>query len=390
MEKEPHIGESELLDFFNDRPSEEEKRVISDWKESSEENRRLFEKVRKENLLLREVVRAKLLRGDYSAIRGRIGRKRKGIVRWTYRVAAVAVIAVVVTAVPLWRHDTAKETESLARIGPPARIAILELSNGERHYLEGDEILFTEEGGFQRAVNSGRVVYDKKQETDRPIGEESLVFHKITIPRGAGIYHVRLQDGSVIWLNSDSRLEYPEKFARKERRVRIVGEAFFEVLRDTTRPFVVETAGQSVIVLGTGFNVNAYPSNPVATTLVSGKVEVTSTENRHSVVLIPGEQSVLGDDGRLVVRPVKIADVVSWKDGMISIENMSLREILKIVSRVYNVDFDLKSESVGDMVLQGSISSDENLEVFLHVLGKVADVEFQMQNDGKIEVSQNK
>ncbi|MDE5612023.1 MAG: hypothetical protein K2I90_08415 [Odoribacter sp.] len=136
MERGSHIGESELLDFFNDRLSAEEKRVILDWKEANEENRRLFEKVRKENLLLREVVRAKLLRGDYSAIRGRIGRtgrNRKGIVRWTYRVAAiaaVAVIAVVVTAVPLWRHYAAKEMESLARIGPPARIAILELSNG--------------------------------------------------------------------------------------------------------------------------------------------------------------------------------------------------------------------------------------------------------------------
>lgn len=108
------------------------------------------------------------------------------------------------------------------------------------------------------------------------------------------------------------------------------------------------------------------------------------------MVLDPGERSVLGEDGRLAVCPVKISDVISWKDGMISIENMSLREILKIVSRAYNVDFDLKAGAMGDMVLQGSISSDENLEVFLRVLGKVADVEFQMKTDGRIEVSQNK
>ena len=164
----------------------------------------------------------------------------------------------------------------------------------------------------------------------------------------------------------------------------------FKVIRDTARPFVVETAGQAVTVLGTEFNVNAYPSEPVATTLVSGRVKVTSAKSSYAVVLDPGERSVLGEDGRLAVCPVKISDVISWKDGMISIENMSLREILKIVSRAYNVDFDLKAGAMGDMVLQGSISSDENLEVFLRVLGKVADVEFQMKTDGRIEVSQNK
>ena len=393
MERKSHISESELMDFFNDSLSVEEKQVILDWKELSEENRRLFEKVRKENLLLKEVVRAKLLRGDYSAIRARIGRRRRRVVRWTYRVAAIAAVAVIAVMLyvgPLWRHTVDKEPKTLARIGPPARTAILELSNGERHYLEGGEILFTEEEGFRRAVNSGKVVYDKKQDTDRLPGEKSFVYHKITVPRGAGIYHVRLHDGSVIWLNSDSRLEYPEKFAREERRVRIVGEAFFKVIRDTARPFVVETAGQAVTVLGTEFNVNAYPSEPVATTLVSGRVKVTSAKSSYAVVLDPGERSVLGEDGRLAVCPVKISDVISWKDGMISIENMSLREILKIVSRAYNVDFDLKAGAMGDMVLQGSISSDENLEVFLRVLGKVADVEFQMKTDGRIEVSQNK
>lgn len=393
MERKSHISESELMDFFNDSLSVEEKQVILDWKELSEENRRLFEKVRKENLLLKEVVRAKLLRGDYSAIRARIGRRRRRVVRWTYRVAAIAAVAVIAVMLyvgPLWRHTVDKEPKTLARIGPPARTAILELSNGERHYLEGGEILFTEEEGFRRAVNSGKVVYDKKQETDRLPGEKSFVYHKITVPRGAGIYHVRLHDGSVIWLNSDSRLEYPEKFAREERRVRIVGEAFFKVIRDTARPFVVETAGQAVTVLGTEFNVNAYPSEPVAATLVSGRVKVTSAKSSYAVVLDPGERSVLGEDGRLAVCPVKISDVISWKDGMISIENMSLREILKIVSRAYNVDFDLKAGAMGDMVLQGSISSDENLEVFLRVLGKVADVEFQMKTDGRIEVSQNK
>ena len=81
-----------------------------------------------------------------------------------------------------------------------------------------------------------------------------------------------------------------------------------------------------------------------------------------------------------------MSDVVSWKDGMISIENMALSEILKVVSRAYDVDFVTESLSGEDIILRGSISSDEPLEVFLAVLSKVADVKFKMNADGKIEV----
>jgi len=106
-----------------------------------------------------------------------------------------------------------------------------------------------------------------------------------------------------------------------------------------------------------------------------------------SVVLLPGEQSVLSVHAdNLSVRQVKINDVVSWKDGIINIENMGLREILKVVSRAYDVDFDTELLPVDDIILRGSISSDESLGVFLAVLSKVADVKFKMKTDGKIEV----
>lgn len=258
MERKSHISESELMDFFNDSLSVEEKQVILDWKELSEENRRLFEKVRKENLLLKEVVRAKLLRGDYSAIRARIGRRRRRVVRWTYRVAAIAAVAVIAVMLyvgPLWRHTVDKEPKTLARIGPPARTAIL-TSNGDVIIWRVAKSFLPRKKGSGGLSTAEKWCMIKSRKSDRLPGEKSFVYHKITVPRGAGIYHVRLHDGSVIWLNSDSRLEYPEKFAREERRVRIVGEAFFKVIRDTARPFVVETAGQAVTVLGTESNVS--------------------------------------------------------------------------------------------------------------------------------------
>lgn len=389
MERISQITESELLDYFNGKLSVAEEKQILEWKEACDENRELFDVVRKENLVMKEAVRASLIKGDYSSIRGRIGHRRRRVFRLWHGVAAAAVIAVVVSSIVLWRDTPVGNNKTISLIGTPARTAILELAGGERHYLGGNEIEFKEEDGAQLAISSGKLVYDKKSGEEQE--EEQLVYNKIIVPRGAGLYRIVLSDGTIIWLNSDSQLEYPEKFAREERRIRVCGEAFFDVVRDTTRPFVVETAMQSVSVLGTEFNVSAYPSEPELTTLASGKVKVMPIKGMEAVVLSPGEQSVLSADGeQLSVHQVKVSDVVSWKDGMINIENMSLREILKVVSRAYDVDFDMNSLPAEDIILRGSVSGDESLEVFLAVLSKVADVKFKMRADGKIEVEKLK
>ncbi|WP_065219021.1 MULTISPECIES: FecR family protein [Butyricimonas] len=387
MEREYQITESELLDFFNGKLSAAEEKEILEWKEACDENREVFDAARRENFVMRQVVRAQLIKGEYSSIRGRIGGTRRRSFKLWHGVAAAVVVAVV-SSVVLWQDDAVDKSRTMASIGSPARKAILEMANGGQHYLGGREIEFKERDGAQVAISSGKVVYDKKLEENA--GEEKedvLVYDRITIPRGAGLYRISLNDGSVVWLNSDSRLEYPEKFARGERRVRVTGEAFFEVARDTARPFVVETVRQAVTVLGTKFNVSAYPSEPELTTLASGKVKVVPVHGTEAVVLSPGEQSVLGVGvDSLRVCQVNVSDVVAWKDGMISIENMALSEVLKVVSRAYDVDFETGSLPGEDIILRGSISSDETLEVFLAVLSKVADVKFKMNADGKIEV----
>ena len=231
MEKIPQITESELLDYFNGKLSVSEEREVLAWREACDENRRLFDAVRKENLVMREVVRARLIKGDYSAIRERIGGRRHRVFRWWYGVAAAAVVGILVSSVLLWKGFSIDENSNeIAYIGPPARAAILELADGEHHYLGGNEIEFKEQDGVQVAISSGKVVYDKKRGEDVE-KEDVLVYNKITVPRGAGLYRVVLGDGTVIWLNSDSRLEYPEKFAKGERKVRVTGEAFFDVVR---------------------------------------------------------------------------------------------------------------------------------------------------------------
>ena len=388
MEKIPQITESELLDYFNGKLSVSEEREVLAWKEACNENRRVFDTVRKENLVMREVVRARLIKGDYSSIRGRMEPRCQRVARLKYWRVAVAVVVVILSSISLWYYSSIEEdNKEISRIGAPVRTAILELSSGERHYLKGNGVEFRERDGVRLVVCEGKVVYNPKSEVDVEDRQQVRVYNKITVPRGAGVYRISLSDGSVIWLNSASSLEYPEKFSQGERRVCISGEAYFDVVRDTSRPFVVETALQYISVLGTEFNVSAYPSEPVLTTLASGKVRVMLVSGVDSVVLLPGEQSVLRmNTDSLSVHKVKISDVVSWKDGIINIENMALSEVLKVVARNYDVNFDTELLPADDIILRGSISSDESLEVFLAVLSKVADVKFKIKANGKIEI----
>lgn len=392
METKTPFTEAELLDFFNGHLSEAEEKEILAWKDANQENRDLFETVREEQLMLKETVRARLISHDYNAIRGQVEKRhtRKTRLIW-YWSAAAAVVLLVGSSLLFWsERKTVSPSTAISSIKAPSRSAILELATGEQHYLESGNIQLKEENGTQIAISNGKQIYNTEQTPQPEKQTDTVSYNRLSVPRGTGVYRITLSDGTEIWLNSDSRLEYPGQFAADERRVRVSGEAYFKVHRDTNRPFIVETPRQSVTVLGTEFNVSAYPSEAESTTLASGSVSV-SPQAGTPTTLVPGEQAVLDSiTHTLSVHKVNVNNVISWKNGIISIENLSLSEILKIVSRAYNVDFVSAIPPSEDIVLRGSVSSEESLEVFLSVLSKIADINFKMRTDGKIEVQKIK
>lgn len=381
-----------LLDFFNGDLSATEENEILKWKDVCDENRSMFDDMQKEYLCMRWAVRAQLIKGDYSSIGNKIRkyppRRISGI--W-YRMMAVAAVSVIAISSVFLSYYYSEQSgkKSVADYGPPARTAILELSDGTHYYMGGEKTQLEEQDGTRLAINDGELVYDNKEERVKKQEQEKLIYNKVIVPRGTGQYRVALSDGSLVWLNSDSRLEYPVNFTDQERRVRISGEAFFEVMRDEKKPFIVETDRQVVSVLGTKFNIVAYPLEPISTTLASGSVKVTLVGGSEEVTLTPGEQAVLGvNGGSLIVRKVSTRDVISWKDGITSIENLDLKQALKVISRSYNVDFDLTNFYNNDIILRGSIPNDESLDVVLSVLSKVVNVKFKMDADGKIRVEE--
>ena len=158
-------------------------------------------------------------------------------------------------------------------------------------------------------------------------------YNEITVPRG-GEYKVTLSDGTRIWVNSESYIRFPVVFQGDERRIWVAGEVFLEVAKDAERPFIVNTEKLDVKVLGTRFNVRAYPDEKcVQTTLVEGCVQVDNSRGEVAV-LHPSEQLVYDvRDGNHEVREVDTELYVSWKDGVYVFVSQRLEDIMSLISK---------------------------------------------------------
>jgi hypothetical protein len=190
---------------------------------------------------------------------------------------------------------------------------------------------------------------------------EKVETHLLSTPRGK-TFEVVLGDGSKIWLNADSRLEYPSCFVGDRRVVKLYGEAYFQISKDEKRPFIVETDGLQTIVLGTEFNVRNYKKENSHVTLIEGSVKVNNTANEYSVVLSPGENARIMEDGSLGVQKVDVDTYIYWRDGYFYFDNRTLAEIMQDIGRWYNVNVVFDDARVMDYKLRYFCKRDEGIE----------------------------
>jgi ferric-dicitrate binding protein FerR (iron transport regulator) len=146
-----------------------------------------------------------------------------------------------------------------------------------------------------------------------------------------------------VWLNAETSLTYPVIFKGNRRSVTLNGEAYFEVTKNASMPFIVKTSGQTVEVLGTHFNVNSYADeSAVKTTLLEGSVRVADNSNKSEVVLQPGQQAVDHPGIIRVVRDADIEEAMAWKNGKFIFRNADLHTIMRQLSRWYDVDVEFQ------------------------------------------------
>ena len=192
-------------------------------------------------------------------------------------------------------------------------------------------------------------------------------------------FKVILPDGTLVYLNAASELRYPVAFTGSERKVELTGEAYFEVTKNKAMPFIVHTAKGDIQVLGTHFNIMAYSDDPsMKTTLLEGSVKISQPAKNITKMLKPDQQAVLSDIGIKVI-DVNAEDAVAWKDGIFLFNDDHLDDIMKKISRWYNVDVEFNDETLKKEMYSGTVSRFAQVSQVLKKLEALGGVSFRIE-----------
>lgn len=198
--------------------------------------------------------------------------------------------------------------------------------------------------------------------------EESPINQTIYTPEGQRAELI-LSDGTKVWLNAKSTLVFPDKFSGKERNVKLIGEAYFDVAHDKEKQFIVEAQDYKIKVLGTEFNVKSYPQIGLfETSLIKGSVKITSADDVEQLTLVPGD-IIYSDKGALARSNIEDYDMLAWKEGILTFKDLQLKEILDKLSLYYDVEFTIKNKSVLEDKYTGKFWIKDGIDQVLRVLG---------------------
>lgn len=348
--------------------------------ESDADAGRLFRKIRETEKVLKSVQvqgridsRKSWERLEASLI---VRPRRRQRLFWAIGTAVAASVALVLMfASPFSRQDEQGDPlVAQVSIAPGGVKAVLQYEDGETIDLTSSTSsrIVTSDGSVLVNDSVKGLRYDQGEAVNRP-----MKYHTLTVPVG-GEYHFTLADGTRVWVNSASKVRFPDHFSGEKREIHMKGEVYLEVARDEAHPFIVHAGENKVRVLGTKFNLTAYPEEQkVITTLVEGSVEFQNTHS--SVRLKPGEQSVSDRvTNKLEKQKVDVSVYTSWVSGTFEYERMPLSDITRQLSRWYDVQFVYEAEEFRVHPFTGVVKRDQTLDEVLSIIGKTTNIRFEI------------
>ncbi|WP_121812220.1 FecR family protein [Mucilaginibacter kameinonensis] len=275
-------------------------------------------------------------------------------VKW---IAAAVLLSISITFYYYKQHSIVQQNNVIAKndIAPGGNKAILTLADGSKLVLDDTKNgkLATQGKTIVQKTGSGMLAY-----LSSALGSNTseVTYNTVTTPRG-GQYNVVLPDGTQVWLNAASSLKFPTTFTGKERSVELIGEAYFEVAKNKAMPFHVSSAGQTIEVLGTHFNVNTYSDETaLKTTLFEGSVKIT--KGTLSAMLKPGQQSTISNNETAtaikVTEVTDIDEIMAWKNGKFHFNDTDIKTVMRQISRWYDVDIEYTGKLPDDDVFTGT------------------------------------
>lgn len=376
MRRYPYTIANLISKYLRGELTEEESIVFHQWVHEKEENSQLLEfflnpeKVQEDMTYVTNI--------DVEAAWRRVKQKQKRKARSYSRYAGYAA-AFVLLAISGWlffssiKKTTPKPSlakQAVDEILPGGSKAQLVLSDGRRVELANTTGTIEETNGTTIVDKNGELNYNSRNSVRS--AKEPLK-NKLVVPK-AGTYRLVLADGTKVWVNASSELIFPVQFGKAERTVLLKGEAYFEVAKDASKPFIVEIGDNRVEVLGTHFNVNSYDGE-LLTTLLEGSVKVAN--DRFERLLVPGQQASVNHQ-QITIEEANILKAVAWKNGEFYFKKDGMADILKEIARWYDLEVDIDGFSASKRY-SGSISRNSKLSEVLEMLRFVSGVNVTME-----------
>lgn len=380
MEKENQNNQEQWLKAFVDREEDFDYEAFCEMMRSpdNEDLREEFERVRRLTVL--EADKAKM----WKQVQSRMNKNSRYRVKRYLKYAAI-IVAFVLAGGTWWmvkenpEEIISVELSETSMLSPGTPKAYILFSSGQRMDLTTTEhdTMIMEKGMQVRVGSSGKISYIPGDSGS--ILKQEIVYNTIVVPRG-GEYKLELADGTLVWLNSDSELRYPVKFAGSQRDVWLKGEGYFEVSKNPEKPFRVVVDDMIVKVLGTSFNINAYKDRGnILTTLVSGKVDIQDMSGKSLVVMSPNQQVDFRHGKISSVQEVDITRFVSWIDGKFYFNDMTLENIMSQLQRWYDIEVFFVDEELKSYPFTGVIRRDFTAGQIFEIIEKTTRVKFNVR-----------
>ena len=365
-----------ILAYLRDEVDEEGQRKLKVWLEESDSHKTLFARIQDEKMQYEDI--QKILSydagGAWQVVQQKAARRRRKRLTRVYRVAVSVVIIFGVAIAFLLREEatTVVPVVKVEEITPGRSMAKLTVASGDVYHLDS---LHQVDLITSLAENNGKeVVFIDRQLEE---GEREIKYNKVEIPRGRE-YQIVLGDGTRVYLNAHTELRFPESFASSEQRlVYLSGEAYFEVTKNPSKPFVVQCKDYAVKVLGTSFNVNSYEGDETSkTTLATGKVEIDMDGKQ--TILNPGQQAII-KNGEVNVKEVDVEVYTTWMFDNFRFQSESIQEIMTKLSRWYAIDVFYMNESVRNYHFTGYLPRYAKIADVLELLSLTTNIKFDVE-----------
>ena len=370
--------DSTLLQYLLDELNEDDRKATKNWIQSHPEHQEYFKKFLESHILLKAAVQTNHIETDYSDWQRKL-RHRKTTLIFTH-IAAVIVLMVGLSLSTYFIRENQQTNVPIiagSTIQPGSSKAILHLSTGVSVDLNTESPNMLEQDGTNIQISSdGSLQYSQTNHSS----EHTQLLNRLEIPRG-GEFRIALSDGTQVWLNSETELEYPTTFSGNTRTVRLKGEAYFKVAHNPENPFIVNVGEIGVKVYGTEFNINTLEKDKIETVLVNGSVNILCQGKE--TPLLPSQMASFTPLTReITISEVNVLSYTSWKEGNFMFHNETLETIMEKLSRWYDLDIFYANENIKQIRLSGMIERYKDVNELFHHFEKISAARFT--TNGKV------